>query len=161
MPLSVIVDRVAADHGGQRNEDFVRHFSDWMRERAALLELELVEQLGLEDVVVTFRMKGSVDLLVTGYPPEPLPGSVTLTVEEADFPRVNVTVRDAPRERPYDICTMDYSWAGRPVRVVSGPLVGREGHLIVAATINDRQENRVRLDDGRKVKLSGDDLELL
>lgn len=154
MPLSLLVEQLAAD--GPRDAAFVRAFAQWLAERAPTLRLSLVERLQLSDVVVTFKMKQSVRLIITGYPPDELPGEVTVTVDEQDFPFVRLT--SSEEGAGYDFCTLDYSLTGRRVRHGAS---GREGRLVVAATVGTRQENRVRLDSGEVVTLSGDALELL
>lgn len=156
--LSLLVERLASD--GPRDELFVRSLGAWLGEHAAHLRLPLVERLELRDVVITFKMKQHVRLIITGYPPDPLPGEVTVAIDERDFPFVELAVTDRAHPDPYEICTLDYSLAGRRVHVVTGQHAGRAGDLLVAATVGGRQENRVRLDSGQVVTLGGDHLEL-
>ncbi len=158
VPLSAIVDRMAARFA-RRDRDFVRAFARWLHEKGAHLRLAPVEALGLRDVVVTFQMKARVRLLVTGYPPGDLPGEVTLAIDEPDFPRVDVLVTEEPRPDPYEVCTLDYSWAGRRVRIGSGPHAGEEGTVLVAATVGDRQECRLRLATGDVVTVPAEAVE--
>ncbi len=158
VPLSALIDRLAGD--GPRDALFVRAFTAWLHEHASRLRLVVVEELKLRDVVVTFKMKDRVRLIITGYPTD-LPGDVTVTVDEREFPFVEVTVAAGPCADPYEICTLDYAPAGRGVRVTSGAHEGAQGALVVAATIGGRQENRVRLASGEIVTLSGDVLELV
>lgn len=155
VPLSALIDRLAGD--GPRDEAFVRAFSAWVHERVRYLRLPMLERFELEDVVVTFQMKQQVKLIVTGYPAG-APGEVTISVPERELPFVEVAIRAEPCSDPYEICTLDYAPAGRKVRITGGELSGGTGELVVAATIGDRQENRVRLEDGRVITLSGDDL---
>lgn len=150
LPLSVVVDRMAGD--GARDEEFVRRFSAWFHEHAARLRLDALDALGLEDVVLTFRMKGHVALVATGHRPDH-PGEVTVRFHERDFPAVSVVVGGAPRETPYEVCTLDHSVEGRrvaltlPLPLRSGALpAGTEGRALVAATIGSRRELRVAFD---------------
>ncbi len=159
LPLSLLIDRMHEATGGlDRDEAFVRAFSQWMAEKAPYLSLSVVDRLGLQDVVVTFQMKRRVKLIVTGYPPEELPGEVTLGVDELDFPRVEVVLSEAPRRSPYEICTLDYGPAGRAVRITSGAHQGSEGRVVVAATVGARQELRIALDSGEVVTIDGADV---
>ena len=183
LPLSVLVDQIAqidagltapsvrthgdeapegADgpEGVRRDQHFVRALAATLDARSAHLRLEVVDALGLEDVVATFHMRRTVRLVVTGYPPAPHPGSVTLTIEEADFPHTTALVTQTPSPKPYEFCTLDYALAGRTVTVLAGPLAGHRGTILASATVGTRQDNRVRLDDGRVVSLPGDSLEL-
>lgn len=153
--LSALIEQLAGERG-ERDQLFVRSFSRWLSDRATYLRLSIVERLGLVDVVVTFQMKGRVRMVITGYPPDELPGEVTVAVDERDFPFVVVRIAEEPSASPYEICTMDYGPAGRRIRVQSGPRAGQEGVLVVAATIGARQENRVTLDSGETVTLSGE-----
>ncbi len=155
VPLSALFDRLAGD--GARDEAFVRAFTRWMYEHAAHLRLPLIEKLDLTDVVVTFSMKQRVRLVITGYPRD-LPGDVTATVDEREFPFVQVALAAEPCADPYEVCTLDYSLSGRSVRVTGGRYMGQSGKLVVAATIGDRQENRVQLPSGT-VTLGGEVLE--
>ncbi len=138
-PLSVLIDRAAG--AGPRDEAFVRAFAAWLTTRGALLELPVVERLGLTDVVVTFVMKRRVRLLITGAAPDH-PGEVTLAIDEGDFPFTPVIERDTVRSAPYTFCTLDHSLAGRPVNTPRGP-----GRLVVSATIDGRVEHRVLVGD--------------
>lgn len=144
-PLSVLIDRAAGD--GPRDAAFVRAFATWLTARGPYLELPLVEALGLRDVAVTFTLKRRVRLVATGAPPEPHPGEVTLTVDESDFPWLEVVDRATPRDTPYTFCTLDHAVAGRAVRVTQGPRAGSAGVLVVSATVDGRVEHRVRVDD--------------
>lgn len=147
LPLSVIVDRMAGD--GHRDAEFVRRFSSWFHEHADRLRLEALDALGLEDVVLTFRMKGHVALVATGCRPEH-PGEVTVRFHERDFPAVTVVI-GPPRAVPYEICTLDHAVEGRRVSLrapqpeLSLP-VGAAGRALVAATIGTRREVRVAFD---------------
>jgi len=150
LPLSVIVDRMAGE--GPRDEEFVRRFSAWFHEHADRLRLDALDALGLEDVVLTFRMKGHVALVATGHHPD-YPGEVTVRFHERDFPGVTVVVGGAPRTTPYEVCTLDHSVEGRQV-VLRAPLptktgglpAGARGRILVAATIGARRELRVEFE---------------
>ena len=159
MSLSWLVEHLAM--AGPRDEAFVRALSTWLYERTGHLRLSIVERLGLRDVVVTFKMRDHVRLLITGYPPEDHPGEVTVAVDERDFPFVQILVQKEPCPDPYEFCTLDYSWEGRRVCVTSGEYAGRKGTVVVAATVGRRQENRVRLDAGGVVTLQGEVLEVI
>jgi hypothetical protein len=150
LPLSVLFDRMAGPSGA-RDQDFVRAFTDWLQANAAHLELGLVAHYTLEDVVATFHMRDEVKLVVTGYPPAPYVGSVTLEVAEPEFPRVLVTVRREIREDPYEFCTLDYFDAGRQIVVTGGPYIGQTGRIQVCATVSGERQVRVRLDTGPSV----------
>lgn len=155
LPLSLLIDRLAQD--GPRDEAFVRGFSAWLHQRAAFITVEVVEALNLEHVVLTFKMKRTVRMIATGYP-RGLVGEVTVTVDESDFPFVNLLVSDKTQTTPYEICTLDYAPAGRPVSVTAGQHAGQQGVLVVAATVNGEEQNRVRLGSGEVVSLAGDAL---
>jgi len=146
VPLSLLVDQAAGD--GPRDQSFVRGFSAWLLAHAPRISFPIVERLGLTDVVVTFKMRDRVRLIVTGYPPEPFPGEVTLAVDEADFPGLELELLDVARELAYEFCTMDYGLSGRPMTITDGPHAGATGRLVVSATIGAREEHRVVLDSG-------------
>ena len=143
IPLSVLIDRVAQDEVTDRA--FVRGLALWLHQVSPRLELDLVEALGLLDVVVTFKMTQQVKLIITGRPPGALPGEVTVSVEESDFPHIQARVLDDDRDEPYEFCTLDYALKGMPVRVVQGAYKGQDGVLLVAATIGGRARHRVQL----------------
>ena len=159
LPLSVLIDRLEAD-AGARDRAFVRGLARWMHEKSAYLTIDVVERLGLRDVVCTFQMKERVKLIVTGYPPDDLAGEVTVGVNEVDFPHVRLHVSESPIPDPYEMCTLDYSLRGRRVRVTNQNVL-QEGFLVVAATVGERQENRVQLSDGQIVTLPGEVLEFV
>jgi len=159
VPLSVLIDRMCADLEA-RDAAFVRRFSQWMHEHSGVLRLEPIAVLGLEDVVVTFQMKRRVSLVITGYVPRDQPGSVTVVIGEDEFPFVNVILGDEQLEDPYEICTMDYSFADRPVRIRQGHHADRQGRIVVAATVGLRQTTRVRLDTGEVVTVEAAALDL-
>ena len=146
IPLSVLIDRVANEDMTDRA--FVRGLTLWLQQISPRLELDLVEDMGLLDVVVTFKMTSRVKLIITGSPPGALPGEVTVTVDEADFPAVSARVLETPKDEPYEFCTLDYAYQGMPVRVTDGPHSGEVGELVVAATIGGRPRHRVRLESG-------------
>ncbi len=160
LPLSVLIDRMC-DELEARDAAFIRRFSQWMHDHSDTLRLEPVQVLGLEDVVVTFQMKKHVSLVITGYVPQNQPGSVTVVIGESDFPFVNVLLFPLPVDAPYEICTMDYSFAGRPVTIRGGLHAGKLGKIVVAATVGLRQTTRVRVDGGEVVTVDAADLELL
>ncbi len=143
VPLSVLIERVGCDDVADRA--FVRGLAHWLHETSARLELDVVEELRLLDVVVTFKMTDRVKLVITGSPPGALPGDVTITIDESDFPHVTAYVLDSPKDEPYDYCTLDYALSGMPVRIRRGPFAGQEGVLVVAATIKGQPKHRVRL----------------
>ena len=150
LPLSVLVDQMAGE--GPRDERFVRRFSGWFHAHAARLRLDALDALRLADVVLTFRMKHNVSLVAVGYHPE-VPGEVTVRFHERDFPAVLVRLDRAPREDPYEVCTLDHSVEGRPIVLLEPVLAGGRprppgttGRAIVGATIGAKRELRARLD---------------
>lgn len=150
LPLSVLIDQMAGD--GPRDEHFVRTFSAWFHEHAAHLHLDALEILGLEDVVLTFRMKDDVSLLATGNHPD-IPGEITVRFPERDLPRVTVVVEGSPRAVPYEVCTLDYAVAGRPLSLVApfshagtSLAAGTPGRAVVAVTLGDRHQLRAAFD---------------
>ncbi|MFT7621930.1 MAG: hypothetical protein ACI9WU_001095 [Myxococcota bacterium] len=151
--LSALIDRLAG--GGPRDEAFVRAFSAWIHTHRRRIRLPLADGFALEDVVVTFQMKQRVTLMVTGYP-RGLPGDATLRVDEREFPFVQVHTHPQDQPDPYEICTLDYSLAGRRVAVGGGPHDGCAGAIVAAATVNGREEHRIRLDGGSVVTVSGE-----
>ena len=146
-PLSVLIDQMCDDVSA-RDAAFVRRFSAWMHRHTDRLRLEPVEALQLEDVVVTFQMKSHVSLVVTGYLPGRLPGEVTVSIKESEFPFVNVELQPEPSGAPYEMCTMDYALAGTSVEIVEGAYAGQTASLIVAATFGERQTVRLSLKSG-------------
>jgi hypothetical protein len=158
--LSALIERFQSD-GSSRDELFVRRFSQWLHENSRQFRLDLIEQMALTDVVVTFQMKGRVTLIVTGYLPGSLPGEVTVKVDERDFVDVNVSCFEGEQPDPYEICTLDYGPAGAAVEVISGPLNGQCGVLLVAATVGAQQQNRIQLESGEIVTLDGEVLQFV
>ena len=156
LPLSVVFERLQVE-GEIRDRAFVRRASAWLHERAVFLELRVVEVLGLTDVVATFNMRDAVSLVVTGYPPGGLPGAITMSIKEQEFPHVLVRIRDVRRSDPYEVCTMDYSHAGRRVwfRSEKGQ---QSGTVLVVSTIGSKQSSRVLLDDGRTITAAPEEL---
>ena len=147
MPLSVIFDGLQVQ-GEPRGRDFVRRVCLWLHERSSYLEFEVVEAMSLQDVVVTFKMKDKVSLIITGYPPENLPGAVTLSIPESEFPHVAVRVHESPNSNRLELCTMDYSFAGRRVAVMDASKGVQKGEVVLVSTIGETQTCRVRLDNG-------------
>ena len=149
LPLSAIFDSLSVD-GETRGRAFVREVCQWLHARGTHLQLQLVESLKLRDVVVTFKMRNRVSLVITGYPEHGLPGEVTVTATEGEFPRLLVRYSESPSVAPYDFCTMDYSREGTAV-VVDVEGQKRSGTLVVVSTIGTAQNCRVRLDNGRHI----------
>jgi hypothetical protein len=160
LPLSVVFDTLWRP-GELRDRAFVRRISGWLQERAQRIELDVVSHLGLQGVVLTFAMKERVGLVVTGLPPGDLPGEVTLTLAESDFPHVGLRVHASAVADPYEVCTMDYAFAGTRVRVLAGRRSGDEGSMIVASTIGLAQSCRVRMDSGEVIALGFADVDIL
>ena len=158
VPLSVVFDALQVQ-GEPRGQDFVRRVCLWLHERSHHLEFEVVEALRLQDVVVTFKMKEKVSLIITGYPPEGLPGAVTLSIAEGEFPHVAVRVHESPSSNRLELCTMDYSFAGRRVAVMDASKGERKGEVVVVSTIGEKQNCRVRLDNGDLVNASYEQLQ--
>ncbi len=150
LPLSVLIDRMAGPL--VRDEHFVRRFSAWFHEHQASVRLVPVETLGLVDVTLTFRMKRTVTLVVTGRHPD-FPGAVTWHFAEAEFPFVWLRVSRTPVPEPYTVCTLDYSVAGRALVLVRARTVagseqpaGTTGRALVATTIGETAHVRATLD---------------
>ena len=141
------------------NEDFVRNFSQWLYRVSARLRVSVVETLNLTDVVLTFHMRDRVKLMVTGRTADGSPGDVTVTVDECDFPSVQVTISAEAYPNPYEICTVDYAFAGRSVLVKEGPHADQVGTLVVVATVGGIQQNRVQFPSGQVVTIDGNCLE--
>jgi hypothetical protein len=158
LPLSVLIDGIAHE-GDLRDEDFVRRFSMWMHDTVAFLRLHPVENLDLIDVVLTFEMKQNVRLIITGRMADGSPGEVTVKVLERDFPHVMVDLVSEAHPLPYDVCTLDYSYADRRVRITGGERAGQEGNVVVVATVGTLQQNRLRLDTGDVITVDGSLLE--
>jgi len=156
LPLSLLIERAAQDDVADRA--FVRGFALSLQRLASRLELSIVEEMGLQDVVVTFKMTERVKLIITGSPPSELPGEVTVTVDEAEFPFVFAHVLESPKLEPYEFCTLDYASQGMSVRITGGPHTGELGTLLVAATIGNIPKHRVRVDSG-VITVSGEELE--
>lgn len=83
------------------------------------IRIPLITDLGLGDVVVTFRMDGQMTLVVTGTLPAG-PGEVTLRFQERDFPEILVALGDAQPGESYLFATLDHGWRGRRGRVGEG-----------------------------------------
>jgi len=150
LPLSLLVDRLLGP--GPRGRAPVREFSGWLQEHAAFLHLAPLDALGLIDVVVTFRMKQVVTLVATGRRPD-VPGEVTVSFVEADFPFIDVHRDATPRAEPYLICTLDHAVEGRPVRLLEelrtgGRLfpAGTRGRALLDTTVDGRRHLRLQLD---------------
>ena len=156
IPLSLLIERIANDDVADRA--FVRGLAILLQRISPCLELDVIEQMGLVDVVVTFKMTERVKLIITGAPPNDLPGEVTLTVDEADFPFLQAHILDEPKHEPYEFCTLDYAFQGMPVRITGGSYQGAEGTLVVAATIGNVPKHRVRISSG-VVTVAGEELE--
>ena len=154
LPLSVVIDQLEGNSDA-RDRAFVRGLSLWLSERASHLELELVRNLGLCNVLVTFQMKDNVKLIVTGSPGGRSPGTVTVTVDEAEFPHVSIRLSEGPVEAPYEFCTMDYSLRDQRVQITDGIHRGQTGVLIVAATIGKKHQYRIRLATGDVITVEG------
>ncbi|HIN85148.1 MAG TPA: hypothetical protein EYN06_01615 [Myxococcales bacterium] len=119
----------------------------------------MLEEIGLSDVVLSFQMKKDVTLVITGASKLDIPGEFTISIHERDFPRVNIELSSEKFTQPYEICTLDYLFSGRTVRITEGEGAGQNGTLVVAATIGGTQQNRIRLTDGSIVTVDGDRLE--
>lgn len=150
LPLSVLVDRMGGD--GPRDERFVRRLSAWFSDHAPHLHLTPLDSLGLADVVLTFRMKGTVTLVATGHQANH-PGEVTVRFGEQDFPHVDVIVDREPRRVPYEVCTLDYSVQDRPLELICPVTVGgrplpagQRGRAVVHTTVGAAAHLRIVLD---------------
>lgn len=159
LPLSVLFDQLAADR--PRDQHFVRDFVTWLQARADHLSFGLTQKYELEDVVATFHMRQRVKLVITGYPPAPFVGDVTLRVNEEDFTRVMVNVHRNALNSPYEFCTLDYFAAGAEVRVQAGPYKGLTGTVEVAVTHGATQQLRLTLNAGPRVTVPADAVTIL
>jgi hypothetical protein len=119
----------------------------------------MIEKMGLRDVVLTFQMKEEVKLVITGNSKWDFPGEIAVTVREREFPFVEIELTEQPQVTPYEVCTLDYEFSGRTVSITTGPHAGEHGTLVVAATIGDCQQNRIRLESGQVITMDGDDLD--
>ncbi len=152
--MSVVIDQLEANSDA-RDRPFVRGLALWLSERASHFELDLIRELGLCDVLVTFQMKDSVKLVVTGRRSDRRPGDVTVTVDEADFPHVLCELSEDPIDSPYEFCTMDYSVSDQSVQIVAGMHRGQTGVLLVAATIGKKHQYRIRLASSDVITVEG------
>jgi hypothetical protein len=153
VPLSLLVESLAGQ--GRRDEHFVRRLSAWLHDRGDRIHLDAIDALGLVDVVVTFRMKREVTLVVTGRRAD-FPGEVTVHFREPDFPLVRITADRLPRDAPYEVCTLDYSIEGREVELAApfaGLPAGTRGVALVDATMGSDRHLRARFGDCDPVNL--------
>ncbi|MCA9522412.1 MAG: hypothetical protein KC609_15635 [Myxococcales bacterium] len=165
--LSELIDW-AAGEDGRRDELFLRTFAQFLDQQRERIRIEAIEGLALLDVVVTFKMKGSVTLIATGYTADH-PGELTWRVDEVDFPTVRVSIGDDLAGQPYDFCTLDYSWQGRtgvlvrPVALGETTLaVGTIVGVIVVSTLGQDEHVRVRIgESGELANLSRDSFKLI
>ena len=97
---------------------FTRTLAAALHARRERLTLSTVEELGLTDVVVTFRMDGEMQLVITGSLRGD-PGEITLRYHEQDFPQVTVELRDRPAQDAYVFATLDHGWRGRVGRITT------------------------------------------
>lgn len=150
LTLAQLIDLTSRD--GQRDELFVRSFTQWLSQNSARLSIDVVDALGLVDVAATFKMKGAVTLLITGHRPN-LAGEVTVRITEAEFPSVVLTIDQDGVPDPYEFCTLDYSVQGRRV-LLAAPLpiggrvlsAGHGGEIVVATTIGEAAHYRICLE---------------
>ena len=66
VPLSVVIDELEGDRG-TRDRAFVRGLCRWFARYGRHVRLDVVERLGLADVVVTFQMKDNVKLQLSRF----------------------------------------------------------------------------------------------
>lgn len=165
--LSELIDWAAGEEG-RRDELFVRTFAQFLHEHRDKIRFETVAALSLIDVVVTFKMKGNVTMIVTGTTADH-PGELTWRVEETDFPYVRVSVGDEVAGPAYDFCTLDYSCQGRSGVVVRqvelGSMtlaVGTFVTALVVTTLGADSHLRVRINEsGEQASLAPDAVRLL
>jgi hypothetical protein len=144
------VDLLAGD--GPRGDGLLRELSSLLHRHRSRLCLAALEDLGLVDVVLTFRIRAGLSLVATGRHPEH-PGEVTVRFSEEELPRVGVWLEPEERAQPYEICVLDSREEGRPValateRVVAGLRLpaGARGRLIADTTVGESRHLRVALD---------------
>ena len=133
--LVAVIDRFA---GGLEHYDpsFARTLAAALHAHRARISLPPVEEMGLRDVVITFRMDGQMQLVVTGNLSDG-PGEVTLRFHEADFPEVEVCLLVEPRAEPYLFATLDHGWRGRSGRnLETGEVVEIRSLTTVGAEIS-------------------------
>ncbi len=127
------------------DENFARTVARSLDDNAAHVRLPLLEQMALEDVVVTLYMDREMRLVVTGNH-APSFGAVSLRWDEMHFPFVAVELRRDPVANPYTFATLDFSVRGKKARLkVDAPPLP-EGQLVTIralATIGGRVEYRV------------------
>jgi hypothetical protein len=76
------------------------------------LSMPAIEEMDLRDVIVTFRMDGDLQLVITGNL-HGGPGEVTLRYAQGAFPEIQVSLGAAPSHGPYLFATLDHGFRGR------------------------------------------------
>ncbi len=117
LSLAALIDRLSAGVA-RRDEAYARELAQRLQQAADRIELEVVQTLGLRDVVATFSMDKVMRLVVTGWLDEGV-GEVTVRYREKDFGRVQVLLLAQPGASDTTWCTLDFSYRGRPARLLS------------------------------------------
>lgn len=158
--LSGLISRLG-DGVERFDERFARQLAKALHEQAEHFSLPVVDELGLEDIIVTFHMDQRMQLVVTGRLPGGV-GDVSIRWREEEFPLIAARLEAEPRKDPYIIATLDFSVRGAQavLRNAVMPLAaGTRVRIRALATIGDRVEYRVE-SAGVSVSATPDDLEV-
>ncbi len=159
--LAQLVARMA-DGTDRLDEAFTRDMAARLHEHADRVSFAEVDALALEDIIVTFYMDRRMRLVVTGNLSSSQ-GQVSISWNEADFPRVPVTLHVTPRTAPYTFATLDFSVRGHraELRAPAPPLpAGVEVGVRCLSTVGDVVTYRVRA-HGVDASVAPADLNLL
>ncbi len=143
------------------DEKFARTVARSLDERAAHVRLPLIEQMSLEDVVVTLYMDREMRLVVTGNH-APSFGAVSVRWDEMHFPFVGVELHREPVIAPYTFATLDFSVRGKKARLKTDVPPLPEGQIVTIralATIGGGIEYRV-VALGQELSVAPEDLVL-
>lgn len=120
--LAGLLTRIGADREVW-DRDVTRDLAAALAEERQRLAIPALAQLGLRDVVLTFRMEQALDVVITGTI-EGLPGGLTWTLSEWELPAVEAFLQADEVAIVPSICTLDGSWRGKTgVLRVSGRVI--------------------------------------
>ncbi len=157
--LATLLEQLS--EGAPLDRDRTRRIAAGLHATAAEIRMPAIERHGLVEVVATFHLDRRGRLVVTGREPE-TDAEVTLSWDEAHFPRLEVDLGAAPEAGPYAFAVVDFSIRGRPARVVrslAGVPAGTLGEAIALVSLGDRLEVRLSTPGGR-VAVPADSIEL-